>query len=89
MVVLDTVGTPRDVAGSPGEGFLVEAVVGDGPIEALSCQCLPTELAVVLHPLLSFIVPLRPDDSRLVGKEFWCLLWEPRYEDSGHQRILF
>ena len=89
VVVLDAVGKPRDVAGFPGEGFLVEAVVGDGSIEALSRQYLPTELAVVRHPLLSFVVPLHPNDSRLVGKEFRCLLWEPRYKDGSHQRILF
>ena len=85
VVILQAVLAPGDRPGSACEGLVIEPRVGDRPVQVFPGQGLPPELAVVADPPLAFIIPLRPGDHGLVGKQFQGLMREFCADDSCHQ----
>ena len=59
---------------------------GHRPIKVFMGDCFFSELPVLLHPALAFVVPVGLYDGGLIGKEFWNFLQEPSAEYHCHQR---
>ena len=55
-------------------------------VQVLPGQSLPPELAVVSDPPLPLVIPLRPHNCSLIGKEFWGLVGEAGGQECRHHR---
>ena len=70
-------GAPGNGTGPPSEGFVVQSWVCNRPVQVFPSKSLPSELAVVRDPTLSFIVLLSLDNGGLISKQFRRIFWEP------------
>ena len=88
MVVLQAVRTSGDGPSPTREGLVVQPGVRYRPVQVLTGQRLPPELAVVDDPPGTLLVPLRPHYGGLIGKELGCLFREAGRQDRRHQGVL-
>ena len=84
VVILEAVRAPGYGPGPAREGLVVQPGVRYRPVQVLPGQSFPPELAVVRDPPLPLIVPLRPHNCRLIGKEFWGLVGEAGSQECRH-----
>jgi len=77
VVILQAEAASWDGPGPPCESLIIEARIGQQPVEVLACQRFPAELAIISNPSLAPVVSLGSDNCGLVGKWFWGLIRKP------------
>ena len=86
MVLLETEGTSGNGSGAARERLVVEASIGDRPVQVLLRQGLTPGAVVIGDPTTVIEITLRTHDRSMVGEELRGLVREAGGQQRRHHR---